>query len=407
MISNINRSENGKLQTRWGYAILGIIIMLCLGTVYSWSVFRGAVEQLYHIGATESGLPYMVSLAFYALFMFLSGPFLNKYSAKIIILVGGALVGIGWILSGYAQNIYILTITYGVIIGSGVGIAYGVPMNVVARWFPEKKGLMVGIVLVGFGLSPFITAPLATNLVQSYGVLTTFKILGVAFGIIISVLAMAFRYPVEEKNSRLKNNNSENKQDSDTSRMVKSKNFKGIYISFLIGTMIGLMVVGMTNNIGVEMIKLSQDRVTLLMTVFAVFNGIGRPIFGWITDRLSIKKAMLISYVLISLAAIFMLLAKEGSIVLYTIAFSLFWLNLGGWLAIAPASTLSMYGTKYYTQNYGVVFTAYGLGAIIGVLVSGILKDLANGYRPIFLFILVLCILGLLSSQKMIVTKER
>lgn len=405
MIKNIYTNRKNDFQIRWIYAILGIVIMLCLGTVYSWSIFRGAVEKFYNIGATQSGFPYMVSLAFYALFMFLSGPYLSKYSPRLIILVGGILVGAGWILSGYAQNIYILTITYGVIIGSGVGIVYGVPMNVVAKWFPEKKGLMVGLVLVGFGLSPFITAPLASKLMEIYGILTTFKILGVAFGIIIPLLSYAFKYPLQAKEGSVENKVNDT-VDNNTSEMIKSKNFKGIYISFLIGTMIGLMIVGMTNSVGVDMIKLPQNKVTFLMTIFAVFNGVGRPTFGWITDKLNIKKSMLISYGLISIAAILMLLAKEGSVVLYTIAFCIFWFNLGGWLAIAPASTLSTYGTKYYSQNYGVVFTAYGLGAVIGVLISGILKDIADGYHPIFLFILFLCLLGLLSSQRLIKIKR-
>lgn len=401
-----NKNKNGFV-SRWIYAILGIVIMLCLGTVYSWSVFRGPVEKLYGIGSTQSGFPYMVSLAFYALFMLLSGRYLNKYSPRLIILIGGILVGAGWILSGYTNNIYILTLTYGVIIGSGVGTAYGVPMNVVAKWFPEKKGLMVGLVLVGFGLSPFITAPLASKLIETYGILTTFKVLGIAFGIIIPVLSYPFKYPVDIEDTLVEKNDSiKEGVDSNTSKMIKSENFKGIYISFLIGTMIGLMIVGMTNNVGIEMIKLPQSKVTILMTIFAVFNGMGRPIFGWITDRFTIKKSMLISYVLITIAALLMLVAKEGSVVLYTIAFSILWFNLGGWLAIAPASTLSMYGTKYYSQNYGVVFTAYGLGAIIGVLVSGILKDVADGYHPIFLFIIFLCGLGLLSSQRMIKDKK-
>ncbi len=405
MTKNIYTNRKNDFQIRWIYAILGIIIMLCLGTVYSWSVFRGSVEKLYSIGATQSGFPYMVSLAFYALFMFLSGPYLSKYSPKLIILVGGILVGAGWILSGYAQNIYILTITYGVIIGSGVGIVYGVPMNVVAKWFPEKKGLMVGLVLIGFGLSPFITAPLASGLIGTYGILKTFKILGVAFGIIIPLLSYAFKYPLQVKNVSIESKESDN-GEYDTSQMIRSKNFKGIYISFLIGTMIGLMIVGMTNSVGIDMIKLPQSKVTFLMTIFAVFNGVGRPMFGWITDKLNIKKSMLISYGLISIAAILMLLAKEGSVVLYTIAFCIFWFNLGGWLAIAPASTLSTYGTKYYSQNYGVVFTAYGLGAIIGVLVSGVLKDIADGYHPIFIFILFLCSVGLFSSQSLIKIKR-
>jgi OFA family oxalate/formate antiporter-like MFS transporter len=155
----------------------------------------------------------------------------------------------------------------------------------------------------------------------------------------------------------------------------------------------------MTSNVGVELIKLSPKTVALLISVFAVFNGLGRPIFGLLTDKLSYKKSMLISYILIIIAALLMLFANDGSIILFSISFSIFWFNLGGWLAIAPTSTLIMYGTKHYSQNYGVVFTAYGIGAIIGVLSSGLIIDVLKNYHSIFYFVIGLCIIGVVSIQ--------
>lgn len=391
-----------KFDQRWIYVVLGIIIMMCLGTVYSWSVFRLPVERTFDIGSTQSGFPYMVSLAFYSFFMFLTGKYLDKYSPRIIISIGAFFVALGWILSAYAPNIYVLTITYGVIIGAGVGIAYGVPMTIVSKWFPEKKGLVVGIVLIGFGLSPLITAPLARNLIESYGITKAFITLGISFGVIIPLLSYPFRYPTELENKSLETTSVVKKHinDINTAEMIKSKNFKGLYFNFIIGTMIGLMIIGMTSNVGVQLIKLSPKTVALLMSLFAIFNGIGRPIFGLITEKFSLKKAMLISYGLIIIAALLMLAAKEGSLVLFGIAFSILWFNLGGWLAIAPTATMQMYGTKHYSQNYGVVFTAYGIGAIMGVLASGLLLDILENYNYIFYFIIILCIIGMILSQR-------
>lgn len=403
MLQSLVKLKNSKRFERWIFVFLGIIIMMCLGTVYSWSIFRTSIETLFDIGATESGLPYMVSLAFYAIFMLLTGKYLDKYNPRAIISLGGMFVAVGWILSAYASNIYILTITYGVVIGAGVGIAYGVPMTVVAKWFPDKKGLAVGILLIGFGLSPFITAPLARILIENYGIRRAFLTLGVSFGIIIPLLSYVFRYPshLDIKSVETTSRTKGYANDTNTVKMIKSKNFKGLYLNFIIGTMIGLMLIGMTSNVGVELIKLSPKTVAFLMSVFAMFNGIGRPTFGLITDRLSSKKAMLISYGLITVAALLMLVANEGSIVLFTIAFSIFWFNLGGWLAIAPTSTISMYGTKHYSQNYGVVFTAYGIGAITGVLASGLLMDKLQNYNAIFYFVIGLCIMGMLLSRRM------
>ena len=384
----------------WLYVVLGIVIMMCLGTVYSWSIFRVSIEALFGVGTVESGMPYMFSLAFYAFSMLISGKYIDRFSPKIMMSIGGLLVGIGWFASGFATNIYMLTLTYGVIIGIGVGIIYGVPISVVAKWFPNKKGLVVGLVLTGFGLSPFITAPAAKALIESFGVLDAFKLLGFIFAIVIPLLSWFIKQP-EQKIQKIKQDHAKASKSVTTQEMVKTKSFKSLYLCFVLGTMIGLTIIGMTNNIGVDLIGLSDITAPLFISAFAVFNGIGRPLFGWLTDQLSYKKVMLLSFSLILTSALLMLIANEGSVLIYAISFSIFWMNLGGWLAIAPTSTLLLYGGTNYSQNYGVVFTAYGIGAIAGVYVSGLLFDYFNHHNAIFYFIISLCVIGIVLSQSM------
>lgn len=384
-------------KARWLYVILGLVIMMALGTVYSWSVFRLPVEALYNVGAAQSGLPYMTALSFYSLFMFLTGRFFNTWSPRKTILTGVLLVSIGWILSAFAPNIQILTVTYGVISGAGVGIVYGAPLAVVTRWFPEKKGLVIGLVLLGFGLSPLLTAPLARALVEQYGVTKTFLILGVVFGVLLPVLAMPFKYPgIDDAEVGEASRANAGARDMTSAEMVKSANFKGLYFNFIIGTMIGLTMIGLTNSIGIELVGMAQKDVVLFISVFAVFNGVGRPVFGWLTDRLSAKTAMLLSYAQIITAAVLMLSAKNGSVGLFAAAFSLFWFNVGGWLAIAPTATNNMYGPKHYSQNYGIVFTAYGIGAVLGVSSSGLLLDTFHNYDYIFYLVIASCLIGAL-----------
>lgn len=386
------------------YIFLGIIIMMCLGTVYSWSVFRIHIENTFQIGSTQSGLPYMLYLAVFALFMIVTGRFLDKTNPRMIILVGGLLVGLGWFLSGFANNVYTLSLTYGIITGAGVGIVYGVPIAVVTRWFPKGNGIMVGLVLIGFGISPLVTAPLARSLIEHYGILTTFRILGLSFGFLIAALSLPFRYP-DDASSRDQQTSADTMGDVksiNTSDMVKTTTFKGLYLSFFAGTTIGLMLIGMTSNVGVNLIGLPEQTVTLFMSLFAIFNGLGRPTFGLLTDKLSIRKAMLISFGLILTAALLMLLPVEGNPVLFGFAFSIFWFNLGGWLAMAPAATLALFGRRYYGQNYGLVYSAYGIGAIIGVLSSGFLLDMIHNYDPIFYLVIVVCAAGIFTSQRMI-----
>jgi MFS family permease len=339
--------------------------------------------------------------------MFFTGRYFKSWSPRATILVGSLLVSIGWILSAFAPNIQVLTVTYGVISGAGVGIAYGAPLAVVTRWFPEKKGLVIGMVLLGFGLSPLLTAPLARTLVEQYGVTKTFLVLGVVFGMLLPLLSMPFKYPeresVESGDSSEKNADT---RDVTSAEMMKSANFKGLYFNFIIGTMIGLMMIGLTNSIGIELIGMAQKDVVLFISVFAVFNGIGRPVFGWLTDRLSARTAMLLSYAQIITAAGLMLWAKNGSVGLFAAAFSIFWFNVGGWLAIAPTATNNLYGPKHYSQNYGIVFTAYGIGAVLGVSSSGVLLDTFQNYDYIFYLVIASCLMGSLLTL-MLLTGNR
>ncbi len=378
---------------RWTLIPAGIIIYICLGTVYSWSIFRKPLENLLNIGATQSGFPYMIFLALFSILMAISGRFIEKYSPNLIIAVGGIGVGLGWILSGFTQDINLMSITYGVLGGGGVGIVYGVPIAVISRWFPEKKGLAMGFVISGFGLSPLITAPLARYLIDIYGPFQTFKILGFIFLILIIILGFLFKFPKE--NFLVKNNNKNIASiDLSTKSMLRTKKFYGLWICYMIGTLIGLMIIGITSPIGEELIKLDPKFTASLISLFAIFNALGRPLFGWLTDKISPLKSSILSYILVIISAIFMLISHN--LFTYILAFSLLWLNLGAWLAIAPASTIIFFGQKHYSKNYGIVFTAYGVGAIFGVLISGILRDIFGSYLYIFYFLLLLGLLGIL-----------
>jgi len=156
------------------------------------------------------------------------------------------------------------------------------------------------------------------------------------------------------------------------------------------------MAIGISASVGGEVIGLDKGTAAMLVSVFAIFNGIGRPIFGALTDKLTPRNAAIISFVLILFASILMLIAGKGSVGLYTIAFCCFWLCLGGWLAIGPDSTASFFGLEGYAQKYGVVFSAYGLGAIIGGIISGSAKDVFGGYKVAFYPTAAMAILGII-----------
>lgn len=384
---------------RWLLVLFGIIIFLCTGAVYSWSVFRKPLEQMFNISATKSSLPYMLFLVCFAGLMPITGGFIDKYGPRIITLIGGIVIGLGWILAGMGNNITVLTLSYGLLAGGGVGIVYGVPLSVSARWFPDKKGIAVGLTLTGFGLSAFITAPLAAQFISLYGLLKAFIILGIIFFILIVSLSFFLSFPPsdwkpEEVKSSVKKLNPA--IDLNRAEMLRTTTFYALWIPYIIGTLAGLTTIGISVPVATEIIKMETSSAVKIVSLFALFNCVGRPLFGWLADRYKPRTAAVISFVIIFLASTGMLQAREGSSLLYILCFSGFWLCLGGWLAIAPTATALFFGVQHYAQNYGVMYTAYGIGAILGNLISGRLRDLMGSYIYTFYPTAILAIAGIL-----------
>jgi OFA family oxalate/formate antiporter-like MFS transporter len=182
--------------------------------------------------------------------------------------------------------------------------------------------------------------------------------------------------------------------DFDTGSMVRTSTFWGLFLAYTIGCLAGLMAIGISSPVATEVIGVDATTAALLVGVFAIFNGSGRPLFGALTDRLTPQRAATLSMVVIVAASLLMLRASSGSVALYIVCFAALWLCLGGWLAIAPTSTATFFGTKNYARNYGVVFFAYGLGAILANVISGQSVDLFGGYDTAFMIVAGLAVVG-------------
>lgn len=387
-------------QGRWLMIPFGMSVLLCLGSVYSWSVFRKPLEGELNIGATESLLPYTVALVFYAVMMPIAGFYIPRIGSRVVTAIGGTIVGLGYILSSFANNILAMTLTYGLIAGTGVGIAYGVPMAVVARWFPDKKGLAVGLTIIGFGLSPLITAPLAKGLIDAYSVRETLRILGIAFTLIILAIATTLKMPPKDWQPKQPLTATSCAVPSAyPGNILKSRSFYGLWICYSIGTFVGLSAIGISSPVGEEMINIDPALAASSVSLFALFNGMSRPLFGWLSDRFQPRHVAMVSYTLVLIACLLMLSAQEGQVATYLIAFCLFWASLGGWLAIAPTTTLRLFNPDNYAQNYGIVFTAYGVGALLGTLVAGQIRDWFGSYTYAFYPMIFLAIVGIVVAS--------
>jgi nitrate/nitrite transporter NarK len=313
-------------QGRWLLIPLGMIILLCLGSVYSWSIFRNPLEKEMGISATASLLPYTFVLVFYAALMPITGFYIPRIGPRLTTVIGGIVLGLGYILSSFATQVGVLIFTYGVIAGTGIGIVYGVPIFVVSRWFPDKKGLAVGLTIIGFGLSPLITAPLANQLIAAYSVRQTLRILGIAFTIIILAIAGTMKLPPRDWHPWQNTTTSPALSTSTYPRnLLKSRSFYGLWLCYAIATLVGLSAIGISSPVGGEIININPTVAASSVSLFALFNGMSRPLFGWLCDRFKPHYVAILSYVLILIACILMMNAQAGQVATYLLAFCLFW----------------------------------------------------------------------------------
>ncbi|ALQ51022.1 L-lactate MFS transporter [Nitrosomonas ureae] len=386
---------------RWLLVLVGLLINVCLGSIYAFSVFRKPLEGLWDITSSQSGYPFMVFLAVFAIVMPLAGNLIAQWGPRKTTMLGGMLVGIGWIAASFSPDILTLTILYGVIGGTGVGIVYGCPIAVIAKWFPLKSGLAIGLTVMGFGISALVTAPLMKAMIDNpdIGIMNTFLYSGIAFGVIITLLAQLLSFPAAKWTS------AESEATATAilpalnlsrQEMLETPSFYALWATYTIGCLAGLMAIGIASPVGTEVAKLDATMAALAVSLFAIFNGLGRPIFGTITDKLGPKNTAMLSFTLIFAASLLMFFFGQENAMLYVVAFCILWMCLGGWLALAPTSTGIFFGKQYYAQNYGVVYTAYGAGAILGTLISGNIKDITGSYLDAFPIVAGLALLGII-----------
>lgn len=365
------------------YLSMSVLLMLMIGAVYTFSVFRPHIQQIYFLNTLESGYPYMLSLFFYAFSMMVTGRILKPKNTIIILMSGTLMIGLGWILSGLAHSFVGFLLSYGVLIGTGVGMVYGIPIRGIQDIYPSRKGFFMGIVLLGFGLSTLVVAPLSTYLIEMIGIKNTFYIYGIAF----LVMAVPFSWILRIRKI-------DGNRESIQPKFIAPLSITGkqIYIYFVIATTIGLMMIGLSYYIGVEVYQFDPWMIALSMSLFAFMNGISRPIFGLLMDRKGFYYSVKLSFILMIIGAMISIFNRGTHLTLFMISYSIFWFNLGAWLAIIPAVVRIKYGSENYSKVYGYIFTGYGIGAILGTLLSGFIMDLFGDTLYIYLMIMAMIV---------------
>jgi MFS transporter, OFA family, oxalate/formate antiporter len=363
------------------FLIQSMLLMVLLGSVYAWGVFRVEVENTMNVNASLSGLPYMISLVSYAFMMLLAGKWMAKHRGKIIV-IGSLLFTMGFWLSSFVSNIYLLTITYGVFIGGGVGLLYGVPMYLVQKRFQHHVGFYSGLILMGFGLSNTLMTPIINTLLATQSLQATFQFLGwLSLGFFLICI-----WPLFEKTTDQTNKSSEPK---DQPKSYDRHAFMALYWVFILSLISGLTIIGLSFRIGVINYQFDESFVTIAIAIFSLLNGLSRPFFGSLVDRFGFFKVAFISLISLVISGFISLFNGGTNPILYAVSFGAFWFGLGNWMALMPLSIKTMFAKPWFAALYGKLFTAYGVAAMIGTLFSGAILDLTNTTWPIYALIVL------------------
>ena len=364
------------------FIIHSMIVLLFLGTVYAWSVTRVYVESAFGIGATLSGLPYMTSLVSYSTAMLISGQYMYRYRKQLV--YGGALLFVlGFLTSSMVTNIWVLTLTYGVLLGSGVGMIYGVPLYIINQTFTGRVGFYSGLVLLGFGLSNVVMTPTLRFMFDRFGLSSTFFYFSMISLLVFVMFLPTLTKPFEVKEVKIEK------------RTFDKRKFILLYFVFLFSLISGLMIIGLSYRIGVINYTFDANFVTLAISLFAIGNAISRPMFGNLVDRIGLFKSGFISLALLIFASLLAIFNAGLSPIIFAFTYGVFWIGLGSWISMAPIAIKILFGKDMYAQLYGRLFTAYGIAGIIGTLFSGYILDVLPSPLLIYVLIFVVNVLNL------------
>ena len=386
-----------KQFNRWTIMVGAIIIQLCLGAIYAWSVFRKPLQgEPLNLTATQATLPFALVLIFFALATILGGRWQDKKGPRVVASAGGILLGLGLILSGLLKSYAGIVVSYGIISGIGIGLAYVCPISAGVKWFPDKRGLITGISVAGFGAGALIVAPVASALIDKVNVFNTLLILGIAFLILVMLGALILRNPPQGYRPAgwtPPATAAAETCDYAPGQMLGTSQFWLTWLIYFFGCAAGLMIIGQTSPIGQDLAKVSKETAALAVSVLAIFNAIGRIAWGKCSDVMGRMRTLFLIFLICGVAVLLYNVISSFS-GYYWIGISLVGLCFGGFLAIFPCIIADFYGTKCMGVNYGFLFTAYGVGGLLGNIFAPQVLQKTKSYSLAFVVAGILCLAG-------------
>jgi len=418
MISTKETSTDKKVMNRWIVVIGAIMIQVALGAIYAWSAFTTPLQSsAFGFNKTMTQAIFSTGLATFGIFTIIGGRLQKKYGPMKIALLGGILLGIGYLIGGFVgDNFALKLLGIGLIGGAGIGLAYVVPIGVGIKWFPDKKGLVSGLAVAGFGFGAFLWILMANppSILGIKGLIDTsaytianvdmaFRIYGILFLVLVIIGSFVMKNPpegwkpkgwIQPKQEKPKNGAKKIITDLTPKKMLRTRQFYLLWMMFLIGALAGLMVIGNIQNFakdpndGFQNFSYTFQEATDFAVIGAavclpIFNGMGRIVWGQVSDKLGRRKSLILMCLFQGVMMASFYFTTSNPYMFY-VAAALIGFNFGGNFALFPAATADSFGSENVGLNYGYVFTSYGIGGIIGPILAGAVKDAGLSFSYAF-----------------------
>ena len=373
-----------RTNNRWVIAIAGVFLQIALGAVYAWSVFRVPLAKQFGWSISEITLTFTISIFVLGFAAFFGGLWLNRRGPRVVALTGGALYGLGVFLASFSHNLWWLYLSYGVIGGIGLGLGYIVPVAVLVKWFPDRRGLITGIAVGGFGAGALITAPVATRLIQSVGVLSTFAYLGIAYLIVTVVTGLFMQNPPDGWKPvgwTPTTNQTSHRADRDftLSEALKTWQWYALWLLLFLNTCAGISIISQEAPLFQEEAGVTAAVAASMVGLASIGNAVGRVFWAWVSDLITRSATFFVMFV--AQILLFWFLPNIATAWFLTIVTFVVLMCYGGGFGTMPAFTADYFGPKNVGPIYGLMLTAWGFASVFGPLLIAHMRETAGSYR--------------------------
>ena len=388
--------------TRWGQLIFGIICMVMIANLqYGWTLFVNPIDQKYHWGRAAIQVAFTIFVLTETWLVPLEGYLIDKFGPRVMVCGSGFLVAIAWMMNAYADSLALLYLA-AAIGGIGAGVIYGASVGNALKWFPDRRGLAAGLTAAGFGAGSALTVVPIANMIASSGFEAAFWWFGIGQGIVVVIFSLFLRAPeAGEVATPAAPAVLQSRRDYGPTEVLTTVPFWVMYVMFVMVGTGGLMATAQLapiakdfkiDTIPVSILGLTLPALQFALSIDRVLNGVTRPFFGWVSDHIGRENTMFIAFMLEGIG-IYALLHFANDPFLFVILSGLVFFAWGEIYSLFPATCTDLYGRKFATTNYGLLYTAKGTAALL-VPLGNVLTTWTGSWTAVFVIAAILNIIA-------------